>query len=66
MSVGRNIEKYRKKAGFSREQLAFKCGGIFVSAHLLRVEKGLVKNPGIELVKAVAKALNVSIDELVR
>ena len=65
MSLGKNIEKYRKKAGLSREKLAFKCGGKFTSHHLLRVEKGIVKNPGIEMVKAVAKALKLKIDQVI-
>jgi transcriptional regulator with XRE-family HTH domain len=65
MNLGKNIEKYRKKAGLSREKLAFKCGGKFTSHHLLRVERGMVKNPGIEMVSATAKALGVSIDKLI-
>jgi len=65
MNLGENIKKYRLKAGLSREKLAFKCSGKFSSAHLLRVENGQVKNPGIEMVMTIAKALNVSIDQLV-
>ena len=64
MNLGENIEKYRKKTGLSREKLAFKCGGKFTSHHLLRVEKGMVKNPGIEMVKAIAVGLGVSVDKL--
>ena len=64
MNLGKNIEKLRKKAGLSREKLAFKCGGKFTSLHLMRVENGTVKNPGIEMVKAIAVALNVSVDNL--
>jgi transcriptional regulator with XRE-family HTH domain len=66
VTLGKNIKKYRKKAGLSREKLAFKCGGKFTSHHLLRVEKGTVKNPGIELVKEIAKALKVPIDILIK
>lgn len=66
MSLGDNIKKYRLKAGLSREKLAFKCEGKFSAAHLLRVENGAVKNPGIEMVKGIAKALNVSIDILTK
>jgi transcriptional regulator with XRE-family HTH domain len=64
MSLGKNIEKYRKQAGLSREKLVVKCGGKFSAAHLVRVEKEIVKNPGIEMVKAIAAALNVKIDQL--
>ena len=66
MNLGENIKKYRLKAGLSREKLAFKCDGKFSSAHLLRVENGQVKNPGIEMVKAIAAALGISIDLLTR
>jgi len=66
MNLGKNIEKYRKKAGLSREKLAFRCGGKFTSHHLLRVEKGMVKNPGIEMVKAIAEGLAISLDKLVQ
>jgi transcriptional regulator with XRE-family HTH domain len=64
MDLGKNIEKYRKKAGLSREKLAHKCDGKFTAIHLMRVENGTVKNPGIEMVKAIAEALDVSLDNL--
>lgn len=64
MKLGKNIEKYRKQAELSREKLAFKCGGKFTSNHLLRVERGIVKNPGIEMVQIIAKSLNVTVDDL--
>jgi len=64
MDLGKNIEIYRKKVGLSREKLAFKCGGKFTSHHLLRVEKGMVKNPGIEMVKEIALALKMKVDKL--
>jgi len=66
MNLGKNIEKLRKKAGLSREKFAFKCGGKFTSLHLMRVEKGTVKNPGINMVMEIAKALNISVDELLK
>lgn len=66
MNLGENIKKYRKKAGLSREKLAFKCGGKFTANHLLRVENGTVKNPGIEMVKEIAQGLGVSIDKLIK
>jgi transcriptional regulator with XRE-family HTH domain len=66
MNLGENIEKYRKKAGLSREKLAHKCNGKFTSIHLMRVENGSVKNPGIEMIKAISDALNVSVDLLLK
>jgi len=66
MELGKNIEKYRKKAGLSREKLAQKCQGKFTSIHLMRVENGTVKNPGIEMVKAIAKQLSRTVDQLLK
>ncbi|MFC1496780.1 helix-turn-helix domain-containing protein [Candidatus Margulisiibacteriota bacterium] len=57
--MGKNIEKYRKKAGLSREKLAFKCGGKFSAIHLMRIEKGMVDNPGIKIANEISKALKV-------
>ena len=65
MNLGKNIEKYRKKAGLSREKLVIKCGGRFSAVHLARVEGGIVKNPGIGMVKEIAQALNIKIDQLI-
>ena len=65
MSLGKNIEKLRKQAGLSREKLAMKCAGKFSAAHLVRVEKGIVRNPGIEMVKAIARTLDASIESLI-
>ncbi len=65
MSLGKNIKKYRGKAGLSRSELAKKCGNKFSANHLWRVEDGLVKNPGIEMVKGIARSLNISIDDLI-
>jgi transcriptional regulator with XRE-family HTH domain len=66
VNLGKNIKKYRDKAGLSREKLVIKCGGKFSANHLWRVEKGLVKNPGIEMIKAIADELNISIDKLIK
>jgi len=64
VNLGKNIEKYRKKAGLSREKLAFKCDGKFTANHLLRVEKGIVKNPGVEMVKEITRILNIKVESL--
>lgn len=66
VSLGKNIKKYREKAALSRNELAKKCGNKFSANHLWRVEDGLVKNPGIEMVKTIASELEVSVDELLK
>jgi len=66
VSLGKYIKKYREKAGMSRNVLAKKCGNKFSANHLWRVEDGLVKNPGIEMVKEIAKELSIKIDSLLK
>ena len=65
MDIGENIKKYRVKSGLSREKLVLRTRGLFSSSHLLSIEKGKTKNPGIDIVAAIADALGISIDELV-
>ena len=65
MDLGENIRKYRTKSGLSREKLVLKSKGVFSSSHLLSIEKGKTRNPGIDIMIAIADALGVSIDELV-
>lgn len=48
----------------SRSELAKKCDNKFSANHLWRVEDGLVKNPGIEMVREIAKVLGAKIDDL--
>ena len=66
MNIGENIKKYRLKSGLSREKLVLKCRGAFSSSHLLSVEKGRTKNPGVEMVSCIAEALGVSVDRLLK
>lgn len=65
MDIGENIRRYRTRAGLSREKLILKCKGLFSASHLLSIEKGKTKNPGIDIVAGVADALGVSVDELI-
>lgn len=65
MELGENIRKYRTKKGLSREKLVLKCKGIFSASHLLSIEKGRTKNPGIDIIVSLADGLGLSLDELV-
>ena len=65
MEIGESIRKYRTKAKLSREKLVLKCKGLFSASHLLSIEKGKTKNPGIDIVSSIADALDVSMDELI-
>ncbi len=65
MDIGENIRKYRAKKGLSREKLVIKCNGSFSASHLLSIEKGKTKNPGIEIIVNISNALGVSLDDLI-
>jgi len=59
----KNLAKIRKEKGLTQEGLARKAG---ISFHtLVKIENGGIKNPRIETVIKLAKALNVKLDNLV-
>ena len=59
-----NIKKRRKKLGLSQEELA-KNAGITYST-LIKLESGANNNPTVKTLQQIAKALNVSLDDLVK
>lgn len=59
----KNLAKIRKEKKLTQEALARKAG---ISFHtLVKIEGGRIKNPRIETVIKLAKALKVKIDRLV-
>lgn len=62
MNIGEKIRYYRQKSGLNQEKLA-KKSGISRSA-LTNYEKGN-RNPTVETISLIAKALNISVSELV-
>ena len=59
----KNLAKIRKEKGLTQEALARKAD---ISFHtLVKIEGGGIKNPRIETVMKLAKALNTKIDNLV-
>ena len=59
----KNLVKIRKGKGLTQESLARKAD---ISFHtLVKIESGGIKNPRIETVIKLAKALGVSIDKLI-
>lgn len=59
------LKSARKMAGLSMEALALKAGAIITKQAIGKYEKGLI-NPGSEVLLALAKALNVSVDYFFR
>lgn len=61
--IGPNLRKLRKKKGFSQEKLA-RLADISLNT-LTKIESGFARKPTIQTVVKLARALEVSIDELV-
>ena len=59
----KNLKKLRQKKGWSQEKLAREAGISYNT--LIKIERGGIKNPKLETLIKLAKALGVSIDELI-
>lgn len=59
----KNIKELRNKKGWSQEKLAREADISYQT--LIKIERGGIKNPKIETMIKLTKALDVSIDELV-
>jgi len=59
----KNLKILRKKKGWTQEKLAQQAG---ISFHtLIKVERGYIKNPKLETLVKLAKALDISVDKLI-
>jgi len=65
MSSGylKNLKKLRNKKGWSQERLAREAGISYQT--LIKIEQDRIKNPRLETLIKLAKALGVSLDKLV-
>jgi len=59
----KNLVKIRKQKEWSQEKLAVESGISYNT--IIKIERGGIKNPKIETVIKLAKALKVTIDKLV-
>lgn len=57
------MEKLRKQKGLSQEKLARLAD--VANNTIIKIESGENKNPTLETLRKVAKALDVSVDELI-
>lgn len=62
--LGENLKRIRNSKRMSTRELARKCN--MCNSIVANIESGKSKNPTIDTVKKLAKALNVTIDELVK
>lgn len=60
--LGRNIKSLREKRGLSQDRLA-KLADV-ANNTIIKIEQGENPNPTLETLKKIAKALDVSIDDL--
>jgi len=64
INIGENIKKRRAKSGLSQEEFAQKSGVKYTT--LTKIETGVIKKPSVLLMAKIAKALGVSIEELLK
>lgn len=61
--IGNNIRKFRKKKGLSQDNLARLANIPYTT--LTKIESNVVKQPSVQNVAKIAKALEVSIEKLI-
>lgn len=61
--IADNVRKARKKSGLSQDKLAREAGVAYNT--VVKIESGENKNPTIETLRSIAKALDVSVDEII-
>jgi len=62
--IAENIKKYRNKMGVSQDRLS-KLADITYNT-IIKIESGVNKNPTIETLAKIAKALSVGVDDLIK
>ncbi len=63
-NIGENIKKRRAKLGLSQEDFAQKSGVKYTT--LTKIESGVIKTPSVLITAKIAKALGVSIEDLLK
>jgi len=61
-TTGKNIKKYRTKLGMTQDDLVRKSGVKHTT--LTKIEGDFVKKPSVQVIAKIAKALDVSIEDL--
>ena len=62
-TVAKNIKKYRKEKGLSQDKLSRLAD--VSHATIIKIESGGIQSPTIGTVQKIAKALGVSVDDLI-
>lgn len=61
-NLSRNVKAGRKAIGLSQEELAFEAG--IDRTYVSQIERGVCKNPSLEVLVKVAKVFGVEVTEL--
>ena len=64
INIGENVKKYRGKLGLSQEDFAKKSGVKYST--LTKIESNVIKKPLVIVMAKIAKALGVSLDDLLK
>jgi len=64
INIGENIKKHRNKQGLSQEDFAKKSGVKYTT--LTKIESNVIKKPSVIIMSKLAKALGVSIEDLIK
>jgi len=63
-TIAENIKKYRNKLSISQDKLS-KLADVTYNT-IIKIESGANKNPTIETLSKIAKALGVTVDDLIK
>lgn len=63
-TIGENIKRIRAKLGLTQDALVKKADVKYTT--LTKIESGVVKKPSVQTMAKIAKALSVSIEELLK
>ena len=63
-TIAKNIKKYRKEKGLSQDKLARLAD--VAHATIIKIESGGIQSPTIDTVQKIAKALGISVEELIK
>ena len=63
-TIGKNIKKYRQEKGLSQDKLS-KLADLSLNT-VVKIELDESPNPTIETIQKIAKALGVSVDDLLK
>lgn len=64
MSIGGNLYTLREASGHTVDSLAHESG--VTKSRISEIETGVTKNPGVLTVAKLARALRVTVDEIVK